>query len=84
MINREEERANKEKASPLGGEAGGSGAGELLCSVTSCSACHSQGGACSGSAENEGDGEGSGLLRGGSRGHTLPIGEATEAEERSP
>ena len=71
--------ADKEKASPLRGEARASGAGELLCSVTSCSSGESEGGGGSCSTESEGSSEGSGLTRGGGEGYLLPIGGGTEA-----
>lgn len=74
-----EKRESKEKASPLRGEARGSGAGELLCSVTSCSGTESEGGGGAGSTESEGSSEGSGLTRGGGEGYFLAIGGAAEA-----
>lgn len=72
--------ADKEKASPLRGEARASGAGELLCSVASCSSSESEGGGGSCSAESEGSGEGSGLASRAREGDLLPIGGGTEAE----
>ena len=75
-----EKRANREKASPLRGEARASGAGELLCGVTSRSSSESEGGRSGRSAESEGSGEGSGLASGAREGDLLPISGGTEAE----
>ena len=72
--------ADREKASPLRGEARASGAGELLCSVASCSGRQSEGGRSSSSTESEGSREGSGLASGAREGDLLPIGGSTEAE----
>jgi hypothetical protein len=79
-MRREEKERDREKASLLRGEARASGAGELLCGLTSCSGRESEGG-CSGcSTESEGSGEGSGLSSRAGEGYLLPISGSTEAE----
>lgn len=89
---RKEGRRDKEKASPLRGEAiassearagargAGGRAGELLGGVTKSASRHGEGGCSSSGHKHEGDSVGSSLLRRGSGDNPLPIGETTEAE----
>jgi hypothetical protein len=75
--------ANREEASLLRGEArssGTSGAGELLCSVTSGRSSESEGCCSPSGTESEGSGEGSGLANRRGEGYFVAVSGATEAK----